>query len=90
MLIHGNAAKTFDPVKHLETAPELVNRKFNRPRLDTLRKSQIDFQKNKEALKAMRREREKKAKELDSRLQRDQYLARVERELEIQKALRVS
>lgn len=34
-------AKEFDPVKHLDTAPELVNRKFNRPRLETLKKTPI-------------------------------------------------
>lgn len=38
----------------------------------------------------MRKEREVKYKEFMSRLQREKHLARVERELEIQKALRVS
>ncbi|RUS27657.1 small-subunit processome [Jimgerdemannia flammicorona] len=34
-------AKNFDPVKHLDTLPELVNRKFNRPRIETLKQHAV-------------------------------------------------
>ena len=33
--------KTFDPVKHFDTAPELVSRKFNRPRIETLKNQEV-------------------------------------------------
>ena len=29
-------AANFDPVKHFDTLPELINQKFNRPRVETL------------------------------------------------------
>ena len=33
--------KKFNPAKHLNTLPELVNRKFNRPTVDSLKKNVI-------------------------------------------------
>lgn len=33
--------KKFSPAKHLNTLPELVNRKFNRPTVETLKKNVI-------------------------------------------------
>ncbi|CAO3598939.1 unnamed protein product [Absidia cylindrospora] len=80
-------AKKFDVVKHLDTAPELVNRKFNRPRLDTLKQASLDDVLSKEEIKEMKRSREMKYKELESRKQREKGLKRAERELQIQKAL---
>lgn len=44
-------AKKFDPVKHLDTVPELVNRKFNRPRIETLKKNPILAPENATSLK---------------------------------------
>lgn len=44
-------AKQFDPVKHLDTVPELVNRKFNRPRIETLKKKPILAPENATSLK---------------------------------------
>ncbi|KAI9030677.1 small-subunit processome [Phycomyces nitens] len=79
--------KRFDPAKHLETFPELVNRKFNRPRIDTLRKATFANLEDKKEIKELKREREKKYMELASRAKREEDLARVERELQIQKAL---
>lgn len=35
------AAKKFDPAKYFDTLPELVDRKFNRPRIETLEKELI-------------------------------------------------
>ncbi|ORZ18591.1 small-subunit processome [Absidia repens] len=80
-------AKKFDVVKHLDTAPELVNRKFNRPRLDTLKEASLDDVLSREEIKEMKRSREMKYKELESRKQREKGLKRAERELQIQKAL---
>ncbi|KAI9256517.1 small-subunit processome [Phascolomyces articulosus] len=80
-------AKAFDPAKHLDTLPELVNRKFNRPRIATLQKNEIIAPENAASLKALRKEREAKYKEFTSRAKREADLQRVERELEIQRAL---
>ncbi|KAI8149454.1 small-subunit processome [Fennellomyces sp. T-0311] len=80
-------AKSFDPAKHLGTRPELVNRKFNRPRVETLQKSDIIAPENAASLKELRKEREAKYKEFTSRAQREAELKRVERELEIQRAM---
>ena len=46
-------AKSFDPVKHLDTLPELVNRKFNRPSVSTLKKSEIIAPENAASLKVI-------------------------------------
>ncbi|CAO3649024.1 unnamed protein product [Cunninghamella blakesleeana] len=86
-------SKKFNLVKHLDTAPELVNRKFNRPRLETLQKalkddSVINNNLTKQDIKQMKREREMKYKELQSRKKREIGLSKAERELDIQKALR--
>ncbi|CDH60699.1 probable u3 small nucleolar rna-associatedprotein 11 [Lichtheimia corymbifera JMRC:FSU:9682] len=81
-------AKQFDPVKHLDTVPDLVNRKFNRPRIETLKKNPILAPENATSLKEWKKEREAKYKEFTARDKRETDLSRVERELEIQKALR--
>ncbi|KAI9489694.1 small-subunit processome [Zychaea mexicana] len=80
-------AKSFDPAKHLDTLPELVNRKFNRPRVETLRNNEIIAPENAASLKALRKEREAKYKEFTSRASREADLQQVERELEIQRAM---
>ncbi|KAI7863368.1 small-subunit processome [Spinellus fusiger] len=80
-------AKKFNPAKHLDTLPELVHRKFNRPRLETLRNATLDTLENKQELKEIKRERERKYLELSSRTKREEDLARVERELQLQRAM---
>ncbi|KAG0172500.1 UTP11-like, U3 small nucleolar ribonucleoprotein [Apophysomyces sp. BC1034] len=82
-----NDAKNFDPVTHLGTMPELVNRKFNRPRVDTLRNATIAAPDDNRSLKELKRAREMKYKELASRAKREEELSHAERELQIQKAL---
>ncbi|CAO3699189.1 unnamed protein product [Rhizopus stolonifer] len=81
-------AKEFSPVKHLDTLPELVNRKFNRPRMDTLRKSDILATHSGKELKEIKKEREMKFKELASRMKREEEMQRAEQELTLQRALR--
>ncbi|KAI7906334.1 small-subunit processome [Cokeromyces recurvatus] len=81
-------ARQFNPVKHLDTLPELVNRKFNRPRIQTLRESTIITPESGKDLKELKKERERLYKELASRMKREEELSRAERELDIQKALR--
>ncbi|ORX51978.1 U3 small nucleolar RNA-associated protein 11 [Hesseltinella vesiculosa] len=83
-------AKRFDPVKHLDTAPELVNRTFNRPRMDTLKKMVANqaSELSMEDVRDMKRARELKYRELASRKNREHGLGKAERELDTQKALR--
>jgi uncharacterized membrane protein len=67
-----------------------VNRKFNRPTTKQLRKANIIAPENNHALKEIKKERERAYKELSSRMKREEQLQKAERELDIQKALRVS
>lgn len=81
-------ARKFSPAKHLDTLPELVNRKFNRPRIQTLRESAVVAPHTGRELKDIKKERERMFKELASRMKREEDLSRAEQELAIQKALR--
>jgi U3 small nucleolar RNA-associated protein 11 len=81
-------ARKFNPVKHLDTLPELVNRKFNRPRIETLRESAIIAPHTGRELKDIKKERERLYKELASRMKREEELSKAEQELATQKALR--
>jgi U3 small nucleolar RNA-associated protein 11 len=49
-------AKKFDVVRHLDTAPELVHRTFNRPRLETLKQTDLDAVVSKEQIKVRTKE----------------------------------
>jgi U3 small nucleolar RNA-associated protein 11 len=44
-------AKKFDVARHLDTAPELIHRTFNRPRLETLKQTDLDAVVSKEQIK---------------------------------------
>ncbi|KAI9276631.1 small-subunit processome [Umbelopsis sp. AD052] len=82
--------KKFNPAKHLNTLPELVNRKFNRPTVDTLKKNVIanaSVDSDDENEKEMKKARRMKYKELASRIVREQQLSKAEREIEIQRAI---
>ncbi|KAG2183313.1 hypothetical protein INT43_006318 [Umbelopsis isabellina] len=80
--------KSFNPAKHLNTLPELVNRKFNRPTVDTLKKHDIiHAPENAGDDKELKKARQMKYKELVSRIQREEDLSKAERELELQRAL---
>jgi U3 small nucleolar RNA-associated protein 11 len=87
---NDDQAKRFSPAKHLDTLPELVNRKFNRPTTKQLRQANIIAPENNHALKEIKKERERAYKELSSRMKREEQLQKAERELDIQKSLRVS
>ena len=67
--------------------PELVNRKFNRPRIETLQNEIIMTPENETELLRLHRKRLRKYKELSARMQRQEELRKVERELQIQKNL---
>ncbi|KAI8347664.1 small-subunit processome [Blakeslea trispora] len=81
-------ARQFNPAKHLDTLPELVNRKFNRPTLKTLKESTITAPMTGRELKDIKKERERLYKELASRMKREEELSRAEQEITTQKLLR--
>ncbi|CAO3669490.1 unnamed protein product [Umbelopsis vinacea] len=80
--------KKFSPANYLNTLPELVNRKFNRPTVETLKKNVIAHAPDTAGDdKELKKARQMKYKELASRIKREQELAKAERELEIQRAM---
>ncbi|CAG8592622.1 7344_t:CDS:2, partial [Acaulospora colombiana] len=80
-------AKKFDPAKHFDTLPELVNRKFNRPRIEMLENEVILASGDETLLQKLHKQRLTKYKELGARLKRQEQLKKVEQELQIQKNL---
>ncbi|KAL1919680.1 uncharacterized protein VTP21DRAFT_1611 [Calcarisporiella thermophila] len=78
----------FDPVKHFETAPEFINRNFNRPRLSNGKQAAVmSGDSDNTTLKMLQKGREEKRRELESRLAREEKLAELERELIVQRCL---
>ncbi|KAG9290309.1 hypothetical protein G9A89_007040 [Geosiphon pyriformis] len=77
----------FDPAKHFDTLPELVKRKFNRPRLETLEKEVLVKPEDQKQLKILRKERIHKYQELADRLEREVNFTNLEQELVTQKNL---
>ncbi|CAG8442986.1 3486_t:CDS:2 [Scutellospora calospora] len=71
-------AKKFDMAKHFDTLPELINRKFNRPRIKTLENDVIVTLYENKLLKYQ---------DLKARINRQNQLEKVEQELQIQKNL---
>ncbi|CAG8485251.1 6381_t:CDS:2 [Ambispora leptoticha] len=79
--------KNFDPAKHFNTLPELVNRKFNRPRIETLEKQALVLPEDIKQLRKMQKERINKYQELADRLEREDKFVTLEQELVTQKNL---
>ncbi|KAG0216527.1 UTP11-like, U3 small nucleolar ribonucleoprotein [Mortierella sp. GBA30] len=79
--------KTFDPAKHFDTAPELVHRKFNRPRKSQLTKDTAVAHLEKADIKAANKERERSLTELASRMEREETMAKLEQEMTLRKNL---
>eukprot|EP00842_Homolaphlyctis_polyrhiza_P005662 jgi/Hompol1/6097/HPOL_000357-RA len=79
-------AKAFDPVKHFDTVPELVNRPAMRLRKQDLEKIELPKITKTEA-KQIVKSRDNVAKELSSRLERESKLRSVQLELQLQKHL---
>ncbi|ESO00541.1 hypothetical protein HELRODRAFT_157327 [Helobdella robusta] len=78
--------ETFDPAKYFNTLPELVNRSYNRPTLETLKNSS-QFQIDDRILAEATVEKEKKYGELVKRIEREKQLAIVESKLSMKKLL---
>ncbi|KAG0071882.1 UTP11-like, U3 small nucleolar ribonucleoprotein [Linnemannia elongata] len=79
--------KTFDAAKHFDTAPELVHRKFNRPRTSQLKKDTVVAHLEKAQIKAATKERERALTELASRMEREETMAKLESEMKLRKNL---
>ncbi|KAF9165090.1 UTP11-like, U3 small nucleolar ribonucleoprotein [Actinomortierella ambigua] len=79
--------KTFDAAKHFDTAPELVHRKFNRPRKDQLKKELVLSSLEKAEIKKAAKEREKKLSELAQRMKREETMSKLEQEMTLRKNL---
>ncbi|GJJ75543.1 U3 small nucleolar RNA-associated protein 11 [Entomortierella parvispora] len=79
--------KTFDPAKHFDTAPELVHRKFNRPRTSQLKREVAVSHVEKADIKAATKERERALAELASRMEREETMSKLEQEMKLRKNL---
>jgi len=93
------SARSFEPAEFFGTHPDLVNQRYNRPRMEQLEgqtfggrrastgnmqdESAREEQKDRRKLQ---KQRESKYKELDARMKREEELRKVERELELQRA----
>lgn len=74
-------AKNFDLAKHLNTHPSLVNRRYNRPRLEDLEKISVP---------EVNVKNYKKYTELEKRMKRAQELTIVQRKLELKRHVALS
>ncbi|XP_064629489.1 probable U3 small nucleolar RNA-associated protein 11 [Lineus longissimus] len=71
---------TFDPAKHLGTHPTSLDRIYNRPTKDTLKKQEFDA----EILQKSAWKRRQKYKELSTRVEREKVLKITSRKMEMQ------
>lgn len=80
-------AKRFDVAEHLGTAPELLNRTYNIPRLDDLKCKNLSGSVDKKSLETVAKERKKKYKELAKRIERESELNVIVQKMEVKKQL---
>jgi U3 small nucleolar RNA-associated protein 11 len=83
-------AEQLDLAEHFDTLPELVDRTFNRPtkaQLQTASLAEAHRSLDRTTLKRAEKVRAANYSELASRLARDEKLKKVEREMDMQKAL---
>ncbi|KAJ2762281.1 hypothetical protein H4S06_000745 [Coemansia sp. BCRC 34490] len=78
---------SFDATTHFNTLPEFVDRKYNRPTVESLGKGEI-ARPSGSVLKKAVLTREARLRELKDRLEREQKLKRVEAEMQLRKALK--
>lgn len=78
--------KNFDAAAHFDTAPELVHRTFNRPRLSTLREARV-ADSTKITSKKILKMRAASFRELEQRSSREVQLTQVSDELQVQRNL---
>ncbi|KAH8147913.1 uncharacterized protein LAJ45_08014 [Morchella importuna] len=78
-------AKDFKAEEYFGTHKDLVGRKFNRPRLETLAEVEVKGRGVDGEERKIRKQREAKYKELEARMKRAEELAAAERELAMQR-----
>ncbi|XP_062510532.1 probable U3 small nucleolar RNA-associated protein 11 [Corticium candelabrum] len=78
----------FDAARHFETAPELVKRAYNRPRLQTLQSGLLTKAKDERMIKRADTARAAQYEELNQRIEREKKLTRLLEEQNIQKHLK--
>lgn len=86
LFLEEDEAKDFDAAKFFDTAPELVDRAFNRPRLSTLASQSVQAPVDGMTLKRLRKHRDAAYDELDERTERLKMLRRTAAHFEAQKA----
>ncbi|XP_055467498.1 probable U3 small nucleolar RNA-associated protein 11 isoform X2 [Psammomys obesus] len=77
----------FDIATHLQTAPELVDRVFNRPRIETLQKEKVKGVTPETRLKGIAKERQKQYDCLTQRIEREKKLFVVAQKIQTRKDL---
>ncbi|KAK7812443.1 hypothetical protein U0070_001541 [Myodes glareolus] len=77
----------FDIATHLQTAPELVDRVFNRPRIDTLQKEKVKGLTPQTRLKRIAKERQRQYDCLTQRIDREKKLFVVAQKIQTRKDL---
>ncbi|EJD76336.1 hypothetical protein LOAG_16684 [Loa loa] len=78
-------AKSFNPVKYFNTPKEVLDRRYNRPRISTLQGSTIINAKRRDDVKQADHERRKMYSELLKRMQRAKELKVVVEKLEVRR-----
>nr|XP_004665256.1 probable U3 small nucleolar RNA-associated protein 11 [Jaculus jaculus] len=76
----------FDVATHLQTAPELVDRVFNRPRIETLQKEKVKVTPH-ARLKRMAKERQRQYDCLTQRIEREKKLFVIAQKIQTRKDL---
>ncbi|XP_061193352.1 probable U3 small nucleolar RNA-associated protein 11 [Saccostrea echinata] len=79
--------KEFDAAKYFGTHPSLVNRRYNRPTLDSLKKMEIRGNLNEEDLKAVSKQKQQRYQELVKRIEREKELHVIQQKMEMKKHL---
>ncbi|KAM9685746.1 putative U3 small nucleolar RNA-associated protein 11 isoform 2-T4 [Trichechus inunguis] len=77
----------FDVATHLRTAPELVDRVFNRPTVETLRKEKVKGVTHQTQFKRIAKERQKQYNHLTQRIKREKELFVVAQKIQTRKDL---
>jgi U3 small nucleolar RNA-associated protein 11 len=79
--------KSFDPATHFDTAPELADRAFNRPRLETLQTKTVTGAKNRKQMKTAIRQQRVAYAEMHQREERARKLRVAASHLEVERAV---
>ncbi|XP_068924087.1 probable U3 small nucleolar RNA-associated protein 11 [Petaurus breviceps papuanus] len=79
--------KEFDVATHLQTAPELVKRVYNRPRIETLKKETVKGATKRSQIEKLARERKRQYSLLKQRIEREKELFVIAQKIQTRKDL---